>query len=293
MIIGLHAQSHHRVPPGELKSLMEWMEHRNHKLIISAPLLRNLEKGGKKTPNWPAFQEGEVVPVLDLMISLGGDGTILDSVLYALPNNCPILGINFGRLGFLAISHSKDFKEAIENVEKGLFSIRERPLLEVKSKNSSDFWQLHGFALNEMTITRRDSASMITVRTYLDGQFLNDYWGDGLIVSTETGSTGYSLSCGGPILWPGSNGMVITPISPHNLSMRPLVLPPDSTIEFIPQGRQQKALVSLDSRSEVFPMGKQLQVKMSQKKARFVEFGGRNFGDSLREKLFWGKDLRN
>lgn len=293
MTIGLHAQSHHRVPPGEMKSLIEWIERRGHGLYLSAPLLRYLEKGGKAHNHWPYFQEGDIVPGLELIISLGGDGTILDSVLYALPNHCPILGINFGRLGFLAISHSNDFKEAIENVERGQFSIRERPLLEVKSKNSEESWQHHGFALNEMTITRRDSASMITVRTYLDGQFLNDYWGDGLILATETGSTGYSLSCGGPILWPGSNGMVITPISPHNLSMRPLVLAPDSMLEFIPQGRQQKALVSLDSRSEIFPMGRSIQVKMSHNKARFVEFGARNFGDTLREKLFWGKDLRN
>lgn len=294
MKIGIHAQSHHRIPTGELFQLINWISERGHTILITGPFSKHLERSGKLKGKFLSFQQGEIVEGLDIILSLGGDGTILDSILYSVPNDCPILGINFGRLGFLATSPSKDYQSAILKVETGDFQIQSRGLLEIViESNNGEEKEENGFALNEITITRRDSASMITVKTSIDGHFLNDYWGDGLIVSTATGSTGYSLSCGGPILWPSVPGMVVAPISPHNLSMRPLVLPETAVLDLTPLGRQQKAMLSLDSRSVPFVMGKKIRIFSSPRKAKFVELGDNDFSQTLREKLFWGKDIRN
>lgn len=293
MKIGVHALPHHEIPASELKKLVLWLVARGHEIHLTLPFARCLEKNGKTKIDFPVFGVSDDIQFMDIFLSLGGDGTILDSVLYAVPNNLPVLGINFGRLGFLATSHAREYESAILKVELGQFSIQERSLLSIYLPDEFSSEGSFSFALNEISITKRDSASMITVKTVLNENFLNDYWGDGLIVATATGSTGYSLSCGGPILWPESKGMVLTPISPHNLSMRPLVLPENVELELTPLGRQQKVMLSMDSRSRTFPVNQKVRVTMASQKARFVDLGPKSFAQTLREKLFWGKDFRN
>lgn len=293
MKIGVHAIAHHRIPNSDLKNLVLWLIERGHEVLISQPFSRCLEKNGKASVSVPVFSLGDDIHELDLLLSLGGDGTILDTLLYAIPYNLPILGINFGRLGFLATSHARDYQETIKKVEAGEVTIQERSLLSVRIPEDPTYEAGYSFALNEISLTKRDSASMITVKTDLNGLFLNDYWGDGLIISTATGSTGYSLSCGGPILWPESTGMVVTPISPHNLSMRPLVLPETAILELTPMGRQQKVMLSMDSRSKTFPINQKITVSIGSNKARFINIQENSFAQTLRDKLFWGKDFRN
>jgi NAD+ kinase len=168
----------------------------------------------------------------------------------------------------------------------------EKPLIEISQHGKATQIPFN-FALNEIAICKRDTASMINIETYVEGEFLNDYWGDGLIISTATGSTGYSLSCGGPILLPDNQSLVLTPISPHNLTTRPLVLPDDLTIKLKPIGRQQKVMLSMDSRSKPILTNHFMDIRKSKMKAIFIQYPGYSFGKTIREKLFWGKDLRN
>lgn len=293
MKIGVHALPHHDIPVAELKNLVVWLVDRGHEIYLSQPFFRCLEKSGKFRLDLPVFSIGENIQFLDIFLSLGGDGTILDSILFSVPNQLPVLGINFGRLGFLANSQAREYAPAILRLESGHFTIQERGLLSIQIPDENLVEFSSPFALNEISLTKRDSASMITVKTVLNGDFLNDYWGDGLIVSTPTGSTGYSLSCGGPILWPECKGIVLTPISPHNLSMRPLVLPENVQLELTPLGRQPKVMLSMDSRSRTFPINQKIQIGASPQKARFIDFGQMSFAQTLRDKLFWGKDIRN
>lgn len=293
MKIGVHALPHHEIPIGEMKNLVLWLFGRGHEIYLSQPFARCFEKSGKARPEFPVFGISDDIKFLDVFLSLGGDGTILDSILFAVPNDLPVLGINYGRLGFLANSHAREYETAIQKVELGQYSIQERSLLSVQIPDEIFTESFFAFALNEISLTKRDSASMITVKTILNGDFLNDYWGDGIIVSSATGSTGYSLSCGGPILWPESKGMVLTPISPHNLSMRPLVLPENVKLELTPLGRQQKVMLSMDSRSRTFPVKQKIVITSAPQKAKFIDLSAISFAQTLREKLFWGKDFRN
>jgi NAD+ kinase len=204
----------------------------------------------------------------------------------------PVLGINFGRLGFLANAPSSENDQIVSLLLEKKMRVNEKPLIEISQPK--DTTQIpFNFALNEIAICKRDTASMITIETYVEGEFLNDYWGDGLIISTATGSTGYSLSCGGPILLPDNQSLVLTPISPHNLTTRPLVIPDDLTIKIKPIGRQQKVMLSMDSRSKPILTNHFMEIRKSKMKASFIQFPGYSFGKTIREKLFWGKDLRN
>jgi NAD+ kinase len=195
-------------------------------------------------------------------------------------------------MGFLPNIISSKLAEVAAILQEGKAEIIERSLLEIELSEENPF-RSHNFALNEVSITKKDTASMITIQTYLNGEFLNEFWGDGLIVSTATGSTGYSLSCGGPILWPQSKGLVLTPVSPHNLSMRPIVLPDDVVLQLLPKGRQNKIMISMDSRSRSVTINQAISIKTSAKVALFFNVPGSSFSQILREKLFWGKDLRN
>jgi NAD+ kinase len=252
-------------------------------------LLKPFEKSSGLDFSWSGiFEPGDNLSELDMILSLGGDGTILDTLLYSVPAQKPVLGVNFGRMGFLAKSNSAESDGLIAFLKKGNPGIFSRPLLALESDEGPLFSE--NFALNEITVTKRDTASMITIETKIGGEFLNDYWGDGLIVST---ATGYSLSCGGPILLPDNQSIVITPISPHNLSMRPLVLPDHISLELKPKSRHQKIMVSMDSRSRTFPSHQTLRIKKSEQKALFIDYPGYSFGNAIREKLFWGKDMRN
>ncbi len=232
----------------------------------------------------------EIRTKTEILISLGGDGTILEALTFIKNTQTPILGINFGRLGFLANVGKEQIHQAIDIVARGKYLIDKRSLLELNS-NKPLFGNMN-FALNEMTIQRKDQSSMITVKTFLNGELLNAYWADGLIISTPTGSTGYSLSCGGPILYPTSGNFVITPVAPHNLNVRPIVVSDDVILSFEVSGRGNSFLCTLDSRFETIDSSYQIAIKKAPFTANLVRFTDMNFISSLKNKLNWGIDQR-
>lgn len=237
------------------------------------------------------FSAQNPLPWVDYMISVGGDGTFLECITYVKEKQIPILGINAGRLGFLASTPLHSITNDIEALLSGDFSVEERTLIQVNA--DTDVFEGINFGLNEFCIQKKDTSSMITVHTYVDDVFLNSYWADGLIVATPTGSTAYALSCGGPILTPGSKNFVITPISPHNLNVRPIVVSDSSTISFKIEGRAKNYLVSLDSRAKSVSAQVKLTVKKADFKIKVIKTAHQHFFDTLREKLHWGVDHRN
>lgn len=229
----------------------------------------------------------------DMFVSFGGDGTMLRAVTYVKDLDIPIVGVNTGRLGFLSTFKKEDVRKVVTEFVAGSFSIQERSLIEIcLDHDVAEFGDLN-FALNEITISRKDTTSMITVETYLDGEYLTSYWADGLIVSTPTGSTGYSLSCGGPVIAPSTKSLVLTPIAPHNLNARPFVIPDDTEIRLKVYGREDNHLVSLDSRIATIPNEKEIVVKKSDFTIKMVEYKSESFLKTLRNKMLWGEDKRN
>ncbi|MCL4125431.1 UNVERIFIED_CONTAM: hypothetical protein GTU68_019354 [Idotea baltica] len=229
----------------------------------------------------------------DFLVSIGGDGTILRSTIFVKDLGIPIIGINTGRLGFLATIQVDVIEQAIQNILDGHYKISERSLLSVEtSPENADIVSMN-FALNEITVSRKNTTAMITVDTYLDDEFLNSYWSDGLIVSTPTGSTGYSLSCGGPVITPGANNFVLTPIAPHNLSARPLIIPDSTEIQLKVNGREESHLISLDSRIATLENGTLIKIKKADFKIKMIDLLDESFFSTLRKKLLWGEDKRN
>jgi NAD+ kinase len=226
-----------------------------------------------------------------LVVSLGGDGTLLETVSLVGARQIAVIGINVGRLGFLATVPPERIADMITALEDGKYRIDERSMLVLES--DTDIFDGQNFGLNDFTITKTDTSSMITVHSYLNGEFLNSYWADGLIVSTPTGSTGYSLSCGGPVLVPHSQNFILTPVSPHNLNVRPLVVEDTSVLSFEVKSRSNSFLVSLDARSHVVDASVRLTARKAPFAARLVKMLDDNFFDTLRNKLSWGLDMRN
>lgn len=227
----------------------------------------------------------------EYIFSVGGDGTFLQSVLNIRHFSIPVIGVNSGRLGFLADISEDQVKEALKNIFNRKYKIIERTMLEVSfsDRENLDF----NYALNEMTVIKTDNSSMLNVAAYLDGEFLNNYWADGLIIATPTGSTAYSLSVGGPILTPDSENFIITPIAPHNLTIRPLIVPDNSEIELKVEGRGSNYLTSLDSRSVAVEFSTSLKIKKAAFKLKTLQLPDQPFFYTLRTKLMWGIDRRN
>ena len=237
------------------------------------------------------FERGDSLVGVHFVLSLGGDGTLLEAITYVGALQIPILGINMGRLGFLATVPQEHIAESLEALVRGHYTLDERALIRVEADRP--VFDGIAFGLNEFSILKRDSSAMIVVHTYIDGEFLNSYWADGLIVSTPTGSTGYSLSCGGPVLLPHTTNFVIAPVCPHNLNVRPLIVPDRSVISFEIEGRANNFLISLDSRSQPVDASIQLAVVRERFVARLVKVHQANFLSTLRTKLNWGLDERN
>jgi len=229
----------------------------------------------------------------DLLISIGGDGTILRAITFVKDLGIPIVGINTGRLGFLATIQINDIEVAIDNILNNNYKISERSLLSIETSIENKDISSLNFALNEVTVARKNTTSMITVKTKLDDEYLTSYWSDGLIISTPTGSTGYSLSCGGPVITPNTNNFIITPIAPHNLSARPLVISDSTVIKLKVSGREDNFLVSLDSRIATLHNDTIITIKKADFKIKMIEFLNESFFDTLRKKLLWGEDKRN
>ena len=231
------------------------------------------------------------VKKFDFFITLGGDGTILHAITEVRDCDVPIVGINLGRLGFLASIEKAKIRKAIQQLINGQFRTERRRLLYLES--NLPLFGKNNFALNDMTLLKRDTSSMITIHTYINGDYLNSYWADGIIVSTPTGSTGYSLSCGGPIIFPDSGNFVITPVAPHNLNVRPIVISDDSIISFEIEGRAENFLCTLDSRFETITKEHTLAVRRSDFTIKLVQLQNADFMETLRQKLTWGMDRRN
>ena len=229
----------------------------------------------------------------DLMISIGGDGTILRAITFIKDLNIPIVGINSGRLGFLATIQKDEIEKAINDILNGNFKISERNLLSIETTPENKNLIELNFALNEISVSRKNTTSMITVETHLNDEYLTSYWADGLIVSTPTGSTGYSLSCGGPVIIPESNNFILTPIAPHNLNARPLVIPDTTEIKLKVSGREDNYLVSLDSRIATLENNTIITIKKADFKIKMIELQDESFLVTLRKKLLWGEDKRN
>ncbi|MCL4116291.1 UNVERIFIED_CONTAM: hypothetical protein GTU68_026036 [Idotea baltica] len=229
----------------------------------------------------------------DLLISIGGDGTILRAITYVKDLGIPIVGINTGRLGFLATIQTDDIEKAFTNILNGNYNISERSLLSIETIPENDNIKNIHFALNEIAVSRKNTTSMITVETKLNNEYLTSYWSDGLIISTPTGSTGYSLSCGGPVITPDAKSFVLTPIAPHNLSARPLVIPDSTEIKLRVSGREDNFLVSLDSRIATLHNSAVIKIKKASFTIKMIELKEESFLDTLRKKLLWGEDKRN
>lgn len=228
---------------------------------------------------------------VDMLISIGGDGTFLETIHMVKDSNIPILGVNTGRLGFLASTQKDEIKQVLGDIRKNKYRLQSRSLIELNTSNN--LFGTENFALNELTVHKKDSSSMITIHTYIDDLYLNSYWADGLIISTPTGSTAYSLSCGGPILVPGANDFILTPIAPHNLNVRPVVVPDSRSIKLKIEGRSSEFLCSLDSKSESINDSIELTISKANYSMQIVQTENQNFLNTIRNKMMWGLDRRN
>ena len=277
-----------------IKDIFIFFNKNNVEMVIEANFLDLLYDKKIVQKEYKTFSShSELNSSFDMMISIGGDGTILRAATLVRNSGIPILGVNAGRLGFLASVPKENIDTFLQYVIDGNYTLSPRTLLSLECTPEHQDITALNFAMNEVTISRKDTASMITIETYLNDEYINSYWADGLIVSTPTGSTSYSLSCGGPILMPTVNSLVITPIAPHNLSVRPLVIPDDTEIRLKVTGRSEQYLVSLDSRIASIPNESVLIIKKTPFKINMVEIPGETFLKTLRNKLLWGEDKRN
>lgn len=277
-----------------IKDIFLFLIKNNVEMLIEVNFLNMLfEKKliEKDQPNYKSYTELDTS--FDLLISIGGDGTILRAATLVKDTGVPILGINAGRLGFLATVQKDNIAEFMQFIIDKKYSISKRTLLSLSCSPENEAIKYLDFAINEITVSRKETTSMITIETYLNNEYLNSYWADGLIIATPTGSTGYSMSCGGPILTPNVQSLVITPIAPHNLNARPLVITDETEIRLKVSGRDDHYLVSLDSR--VFSVKNEtiLHIKKSPFEINMLEIPDATFLKTLRTKLFWGEDRRN
>ena len=275
----------------KVQSLFNELTKHQFEIFVTEQFDRQLRMVGYKGLNYWVLESREDMSSMDFVISIGGDGTLLDAVCQIGDLEVPILGLNTGRLGFLATAATEKISEAITDLATDNYQVESRTLISLHSHRK--LFNGLNFGLNEFTIHKRDTSSMITVHTYIDGKYLNSYWADGLIVSTPTGSTGYSLSCGGPLISPEAKNLVITPVSPHNLNVRPIIVSDESEISFEIEGRAEKFLISLDSRSTSISSEVKLSVKKENFSAKLVKLPHYHFFDTLRQKLNWGFDMRN
>lgn len=274
------------------KRLENFFALHNIQLLLKKELLHEIEDNFNYKPkNCCIFSVDTIDSDTDLMLSIGGDGTFLDAVSCVYKHNIPLAGINTGRLGFLADINSESIEDALSSFINGKYHIQERSLLKMMSPN--DLFSHFNYAVNELTVHKLDNSSMIKISTSINGEFLANYWADGLIVSTPTGSTAYSLSVGGPIISPELQGVLITPIAPHNLTVRPVVFPDSVEIELNVEGRGSQYLVSIDHRSIPLDFNVPLRMKVDSKKVKVVKLNDQNFYGTLRNKLMWAADRRN
>jgi len=277
-----------------IKDIFAFFNSNNVEMIIESYFLNVLKEKKIIEKEYNTFSShSELDSSFDMLVSIGGDGTILRAAALVRDSGVPILGINAGRLGFLATVQKDNIAEFLQFIIEKKYTLSKRTLLSLSSSPENESIQELNFALNEISVSRKETTSMITIETYLNGEFLNSYWADGLIIATPTGSTGYSMSCGGPILTPDVKSFVVTPIAPHNLNARPLVITDDTEIKLKISGREENYLVSLDSRIASINNDTTLTIKKTPFQINMVEIPDATFLKTLRTKLFWGEDRRN
>ena len=273
------------------KATIGYLENKGLRLTLDSRLMEHLPE---ETKRYDAFDASATLDSdHDYLFSIGGDGTLLRSILFVKDNEIPILGINTGRLGFLTSLQKESLNEALNKFFDKKFKLIKRALLAVELSCPYAEIDQFGYALNEISINRKNTTAMLSIATRIDKEFLTTYWADGLIIATPTGSTGYSLSSGGPILTPETAGIVLNPIAPHNLNIRPLVVPDKAEIEIRVDGRGEDHLLSLDSRIFTIENGTRINIKKAPFSVFTVQLEGDNYFKTLRDKLFWGYDARN
>jgi NAD+ kinase len=293
MTIAVYGKSADKKNLNHFISLFQKLDSLSINILIYEGLHNILEEicSSELIPNQLFSKNEDIHNSANFLISIGGDGTFLDTIDLVKDSEIPILGINTGRLGFLSNTSTSEIDIAIDNLVSQKFALEKRSLLELVHEES--IFKDQNFALNEISVLKKDTSSMIIVHVDLDGTHLNSYWTDGLIISTATGSTAYSLSCGGPILMPGSGNFVITPIAPHNLNVRPIVINDDSVLTLSVEGRTDSNLISLDSRSRKINNNEKIIIRKAKHSICLVQLNNDNFIHSLRNKLNWGLDKRN
>lgn len=275
-----------------LLQLISKLEENACEIIIYKPFLEALKGSWGFECKAGAFTDHhELIGNADMVFSIGGDGALLDTVAFVRNSGIPVLGINLGRLGFLSSIPRDEILPAVDKVISGDYIIEKRTLLKLES--DKNLFGEFRYALNDLTVTRKDSTALIVIKVYVDGVFLNSYWADGLIIATPTGSTAYSLSSGGPIVAPGSENFVITPLAPHNLTIRPIVISDKSKVSLRVDGRDKHYLVSLDSKTDVIEPGDELRISRADFSFNLVKIEHKDFYTTIRDKLKWGLDVRN
>lgn len=294
MKVAIYGQYYQNSTEPIIKDIFGFFHKNKVEMVIESNFLKTLFEKKIIENEYKTFTSHiELDKSFDMLISIGGDGTILRAATLVRDSGLPILGINAGRLGFLATVQKDNIDKFMQFIIDKKYTTSKRTLLSLCCSPDNAEIQDINFAMNEICVSRKDSTSMITIETYLNDEYLNSYWADGLIISTPTGSTGYSLSCGGPILTPDVKSFVITPIAPHNLNARPLVVPDETEIRLKVSGREAHYLVSLDSRITSVKNETILVIKKTNFQINMVEIPEQTFLKTLRNKLFWGEDRRN
>lgn len=277
-----------------IEDLLKALLAKGTDIYIESNFFKLIKSDIKLAQNLSTYSDSDDIDSsFDLLFTIGGDGTLLRSITYICNSNIPVIGVNVGRLGFLATVKKEEIFEAIDALYAKDYVVKERSLLQLHTEPPLPSIEGLNFALNEITVSRKDTASMITVDTYLDEEYLTSYWADGLITSTPTGSTGYSLSCGGPVITPSAKSFVLTPVAPHNLNARPLVIPDETKIKMKISGRGNEFFISLDSRIATIDHKTEIFIQKAPFTIKMLELKNHSFIETIRKKLLWGEDTRN
>jgi len=294
MKVGVYGQSNNEITIKYVNVLVDILYKNKISIVFEEKFFEYFKEQTNHKTKYKTFSDYKDLDTsFHLFFSVGGDGTFLRSITFVRDLNIPIIGINTGRLGFLATIQKEQIHKAIDQILDNQFTVQDRSLLCVKTNDKNEDLKDLNFALNEISLNRKNTASMITVNTRLDDEYLTTYWSDGLIISTPTGSTGYSLSCGGPIISPTSKNLVLTPIAPHSLAVRPLVIPDNTKIELKIDSRDNEALLTLDSRITTISNTTIIYIKKCDFTIKTIQLTNQTFIKTLRKKLLWGEDKRN
>lgn len=294
MKVGIYGQYYKGEAISYIKILLQTLAEKNIEVFMEDGFYNLIKANDFPKKEYETFKSyKDLNNSFDVMFTVGGDGTFLRAVTYVRDLDIPVLGINIGRLGFLATVQKESISEAIDLLIAKEYSINKRTLLSVTSDKKNEDLSNINFALNEIAVSRRNTSSMITVDSYLDGEYLTSYWADGLIIATPTGSTGYSLSCGGPVIAPNTKSLVLTPIAPHNLNARPLIISENTKIKLKIISREKQALLSLDARTTTIESNSEITIQKADFSIKTIQLNQQTFFKTLRKKLLWGEDQRN